>query len=193
MKNKHNWKGFLIKVLPVYLIIATCFSIALVYVLNLRTSLNREEIFNVFVGVDNVNVNKLRTEIKNSIPNIKEINVYTTNTTSTTVFINDLSTKGLVSSDILILPSQILTLSTLPKNYFSFNELFEDEDFLEVEGKKYGLNMKDEDHVYLENCIEYKQDTYYLFINKKSKHCLNFSVNGLTDYAYKVVEGFVNV
>lgn len=193
MKSKYSIKGFLIKVLPIYLVIAACFSIGITYILNLRTSLNREEIFNVFIGVDTVNYQNIKSNIKNSIPKIKEINIYTTDTSSVTVFINDLSTKGLVSSDILILPSEILTLSTLPKNYFEFNNVFENEKFLSYENKKYGLCFKDEDHVYLQNSIEYKDDIYYLFVNKKTKHSINFSVNGVTDYAYKVIEGFINV
>ena len=100
------------------------------------------------------------------------------------------NTRGLVNTDILILPESLLEHSQYSQYFCSIDQDVIKEytsnnlEYITYDNSLFGINVTD----FIKNYIEKNEVDYYLFFNKKSnKLGLLSQENSINDYALKVL------
>lgn len=81
-----------------------------------------------------------------------------------------------------LLEKDVSLFVNLPEEYQSEND---------YQSKGYPVYDKGNDISYMKDCISYKEDSYYLFINKESIHFKTLLKKGISDAGYTVFENFL--
>lgn len=163
-----------------------------------KSALKKHQKFNIFVAAQKVELDPFKEKINSYIDNnsIKQIVINTCNPENLSYY-TMYSTFGLEDADILILNSNKIVNNDLKNKFVYFDEesnYYSDTNYINND-VHYGLEIYKNNKGYLSNYITYEKDNdYYLFVNKKSKHLLGLTTDtkGKTNSVKKVLGGIFN-
>ncbi len=166
---------------------------AFVFAVKSRSALKKWQKFNVFVSVSSLDAEPLREKIKSFIDEetIKQVVINNINPELTSYY-TLYSTFGLEDADILILEKEAILNNDLKGNFLAFDESssFYEESNYAYEGVHYGLAAYSKGAGILSDFLTYdEKGEYYLFVNKKSEHLLDFGFEGKTNSVLAFLKG----
>lgn len=182
---KNNIKSFLYNLRRhyiLYLVVVIFIPFLVINVANRKTQVPRDRTFNFFLVTDKLESQVLIERVKYSF---KDYNIIRSQTFSDSP-INDklmfnqmLEGYGVVQSDVMIIPSSILTETFMASSLKPFKDSRESD--LKLNDKSYGIRVYD--HVnktsYVSDYMntEYQDQDYYLTIARDSYHYNNYINN----------------
>ncbi len=196
MKYKFPYKAHFQRNIWIYIIFMLAVTTGFEFAIKSKSSLKKYQKFNLFVAAGKVDLTSLKEKINSYIDNdtIKNIVINQCNPVLTSYY-TMYTTFGLEDADILILNSEYIVKNDLKSHFLFFSEdstYYSESNYINNE-VHYGLEIYHNNSGYLTNYITYEEDnTYYLFINKKSKHLLELTSEGYTDSVLKVIGGIFN-
>ena len=158
------------------------------YFVYLKNRTKNYEIFSIFVSANLKDKVGIKNFLKISLPEDLEINCYSCDINDST-FATYYSSKGEISDIIILQESFIKQFDYIP--YLDITSLtsFDLNNGYVKDEKTYGLSLKNQEHNYLSQYIDYSDDNYYVFINKKSVHLNNIGPDTyLTNQVEKVLQ-----
>ena len=182
MINKERFKSFLRYSVFVYLVIIIIVGFSMHFAYDVIHKPKYSEQVNVFVGVFNIDNEKIEKKLYSGYEDgkIKVVNVDNADYTDTyypVVF----TTRGLINTDILIINLENITdddINSLFAPIDNISEIVSGEfEYYTKDDHKYGIKMNS----YLRNYIHYDSKDYYLFINKNSDKMAKFTGEGTDD------------
>lgn len=158
------------------------------YFVYLKNRAKNYEVFSLFVSANLKDKVGMKGLLKTSLPEDLEINCYSCDLNDST-FATYYSAKSEISDIIILQESFIKQFDYIP--YLDITSLtsFDLSNGYEKDEKTYGLVLKNQEHNYLSEYINYSDDNYYVFINKKSVHLNNIGPDTyLTNQVEKVLQ-----
>ncbi len=158
-----------------------------------RSALKKWQKFNVFVSVSPLDTEPLREKIKSFIDEetVKQVVINNINPELTSYY-TLYSTFGLEDADILILEKEAILSNDLKGNFLAFDATspFYGESNYVYEDTHYGLAAYSKGAGILLDYLTYdEKGEYYLFVNKKSEHLLDFGFEGKTNSVLTFLKG----
>lgn len=196
MKYKFPYKAHFQRNIWLYIVSVLVLTTGFEFAIKSKSALKKYQKFNVFIATSKIDLDNLKDKINSYIDNdtIKNVVINQCNPTLTTYY-TMYSTFGLDDADLLILNSNYIVKNDLNSHFLSFVEtssFFNEKNYI-YDNVHYGLEVYNNNNGILTDYISYEKDnSYYLFINKKSKHLLGFSDDGYTDSVNKVLKGIFN-
>ena len=196
MKYKFPYKAHFQRNIWLYIVSVLVLTTGFEFAIKSKSALKKYQKFNVFIATSKIDLDNLKDKINSYIDNdtIKNVVINQCNPTLTTYY-TMYSTFGLDDADLLILNSNYIVKNDLNSHFLSFVEtssFFNEKNYI-YDNVHYGLEVYNNNNGILTDYISYEKDnSYYLFINKKSKHPLGFSDDGYTDSVNKVLKGIFN-
>ncbi len=196
MKYKFPYKAHFQRNIWLYIVSVLVLTTGFEFAIKSKSALKKYQKFNVFIATSKIDLDNLKDKINSYIDNdtIKNVVINQCNPTLTTYY-TMYSTFGLEDADLLILNSNYIVKNDLNSHFLSFVEtssFFNEKNYI-YDNVHYGLEVYNNNNGILTDYISYEKDnSYYLFINKKSKHLLGFSDDGYTDSVNKVLKGIFN-
>lgn len=196
MKYSFPYKAHFQRSIWIYIILILVVTAGYEFAIKSKSSLKKYQKFNVFVATRKVDLDPLKEKIYNYIDNdtIKNVIVNQCNPELTSYY-TMYTTFGLEDADILILNSEYIVKNDLKTHFVSFesdSSYYNDTNYIDND-VHYGLEIYHNNHGYLTNYITFDQDkSYYLFVNKNSKHLLELSSEGKTNSVINVLGGIFN-
>lgn len=157
------------------------------YFVYLKNRAKNYEVFSLFVSANLKDKVGMKGLLKTSLPEDLEINCYSCDLNDST-FATYYSAKSEISDIIILQESFIKQFDYIP--YLDITSLtsFDLSNGYAKDEKTYGLVLKNQEHNYLSEYINYSDDNYYVFINKKSVHLNNLGPDTyLTNQVEKVL------
>ena len=158
------------------------------YFVYLKNRAKNYEVFSLFVSANLKDKVGMKGLLKTSLPEDLEINCYSCDINDST-FATYYSAKSEISDIIILQESFIKQFDYIP--YLDITSLtsFDLSNGYAKDEKTYGLVLKNQEHNYLSEYINYSDDNYYVFINKKSVHLNNIGPDTyLTNQVEKVLQ-----
>ena len=158
------------------------------YFVYLKNRAKNYEVFSLFVSANLKDKVGMKGLLKTSLPEDLEINCYSCDLNDST-FATYYSAKSEISDIIILQESFIKQFDYIP--YLDITSLtsFDLSNGYAKDEKTYGLVLKNQEHNYLSEYINYSDDNYYVFINKKSVHLNNIGPDTyLTNQVEKVLQ-----
>lgn len=192
MKIKYPFKYYIKNYLIYYLLSLFLVPIFCTYLIRVKTQPKDYQKYSFFIGATLKDQSGFKKYINDILVDDLEIRTYCAGENES-VFGQLLSANGKMS-DIIILSktkADTLTVSALT-DLTSYTNLPLDNAY-EVEGKKYGINLKKDDQLILSNYINYLDDDYYIFINPSSVHTLDILEKGKTNQTYTLLKEIYHI
>jgi hypothetical protein len=176
-----------------YLIVAILITLGWYEAFSLYYRLKSNEKVSIYIISNVVDTTKLDINLSKRLLNgkLKEIIVNSDSITNPNLYLL-LNTKGLVNTDIIILPASIANnvnllyeFALLDKDYLA-NFIDDGVNYLQVNNLDIGLLIYDNQVGILDDYITYSEEKYYLFLNKKSVNIGNLN-NSKSDIALNVL------
>lgn len=187
MKIKYPFKYYLRNYFIYYVIALVATPLICTYAVRVKTQPKDIQKYSIFIGADVKDQNGLKKYVNSVLVDDLEIRTYHA-MENESIFGQLLSANGRMS-DILILSktkADSLTVSALVDLSNSISLPLDNA--YEVEGKKYGINIKVNDNLLFNNYVNYLDDDYYIFINPESVHTLDILDNGKTNQTYTLLK-----
>lgn len=188
MKFKFPFLTHLKKCAIFYILTALLVPPIFTYFVYLKNRAKNYEVFSLFVSADLKDKVGMKGLLKTSLPEDLEINCYSCDLHDST-FATYYSAKSEISDIIILQESFIKQFDYIP--YLDITSLtsFDLSNGYAKDEKTYGLVLKNQEHNYLSEYINYSDDNYYVFINKKSVHLNNIGPDTyLTNQVEKVLQ-----
>ncbi len=198
MKYNFPYKAHFQRNIWLYILLMLIVTTSYEFAIKSKSALKKYQKFNIFVATKKVDLDSLKAKINNYIDNdtIKNVVINQCNPTLTSYY-TMYTTFGLEDADILILNSEYIFINDLKSHFTSFtseSSYYGETNYI-YNDVHYGIEIYQNKKGRLTNYITYDEDaTYYLFINKKSKHLLGFTSDseGKTNSLIKVLGGIFN-
>lgn len=187
MKIKYPFKYYLRNYFIYYVIALVATPLICTYAVRFKTQPKDTQKYSIFIGADVKDQSGLKKYVNSVLVDDLEIRTYHA-MENESIFGQLLSANGRMS-DILILSktkADSLTVSALVDLSNSISLPLDNA--YEVEGKKYGINIKVDDNLLFNNYVNYLDDDYYIFINPESVHTLDILDNGKTNQTYTLLK-----
>jgi len=192
MKYKFPFLAHLKRCAIFYILVAFITPAIFTYFVYLKNRAKNYEVFSLFVSSNLKDKGGLKGLMKTFLPDDLEINVYSCDISDSTFATYYLS-KGEISDVLVLQKSFVDQYEYVPYLEISSLTSFDLSDAYIKNDKTYGLVIKDQDHSYLSNYINFSDDDYYIFINKSSVHLNNVGPDKyLTNQVEIVLTGIIN-
>ena len=188
MNYKFSFLAHLKKCVAFYILAALLVPPVFTYFVYLKNRAKNYEVFSMFVSADLKDKVGMKKLLKTSLPEDLEINCYSCDIKDS-AFATYYSAKGEISDIIILQESFIKQFDYIP--YLDITSLtsFDLNNGYVRDEKTYGLALKNQEHNYLGEYINYSDENYYVFINKKSVHLNNIGPDTyLTNQVEKVLQ-----
>ena len=191
MNYKYPFLTHLKKCAVFYILAALLVPPVFTYFVYLKNRAKSYEIFSLFVSADLKDKVGMKNLLKTYLPEDIEINCYSCDINNS-AFGTYYSAKGEISDIVILQESLIAQFDYIPYLEITSLTSFDLEGGYSRDEKVYGLVSKNEEHNYLGEYINYSDEDYYIFINKKSVHLNNIGPDAyLTNQVEKVLQGIL--
>ncbi len=192
MNYKFPYKAHFQRNVGIYIGLIALLVTGYLFVVKGKSALKKHQKFNLFFSVSKVDAAPLKEKIEQYVDQeiIKQVVINNANP-SLSSYYTMYSTFGLEDADVLILEKEAIIVDDLKSHFLTFDassSFYADDNYVNND-IHYGLEAYKGKEGCFAEYVSYEEDgEYYLFVNKKSEHLLEFVEEGKTNSVWRLLK-----